>query len=117
MIKVYIKSLKLFGFVAGFSLTSVKQKQTGLDAQKKLVNQIIDVPVHLVMVALPDTIAVGPMQDMVPCLSSAEIEELMTSTPPPTEEELKEAEEPEKEVDKENEGPIKEAEENVQKAT
>ena len=117
MIKVFIKSLKMFGFVTGFALGSTQQQQTGLDAQKKLVNRVVNVPVPLVMVALPDTLAVGPLSDMVPCLSPAEIEELMTSTPPPTEEELKEAEEPEKEVDKENEGPIKEAEENVQKAT
>ncbi len=117
MIKVFIKSLKLFGFVAGFSLTSVKQRQQGLDASKKLVDRIIDVPVHLVMVALPDTMAVGPMQDMVPCLSPAEIEELITSTPPPTEEELKEAEEPEKEADEEDGTPEKKVEDNVQKAT
>ena len=114
MIKVFIKSLKLFGFVTGFSLTSVKQRQQGLDASKKLVSQVVDVPVPLVMVALPDTLAVGPLSDMVPCLSPAEIEELMTSTPPPTEEELKEAEEPEKEVDK---VPKKEEEKNVQEAS
>ncbi len=95
MIKVFIKSLKMFGFVTGFALGSTQQQQTGLDAQKKLVNRVVNVPVPLVMVALPDTLVVGPMQDMVPCLSAAEIEELMTSTPPPTEEELKEAEEPE----------------------
>ena len=94
MIKVFIKSLKMFGFVTGFSLGSTQQEQTGLDAQKKLVRRVVNVPVPLVMVALPDTMVVGPMQDMVPCLSAAEIEELMTSTPPPTEEELKEAEEP-----------------------
>ena len=117
MIKVFIKSLKLFGFVASFSLTSIKQKQTGLDAQKKLVDRIIDVPVYLVMVALPDTMVVGPMQDMVPCLSPAEIEELMTSTPPPTEEELKKTEEAEQKADKEDEKSAKEEEVDVQKAS
>ncbi|KKL06538.1 hypothetical protein LCGC14_2595040 [marine sediment metagenome] len=130
MIKVFIKSLKMFGFVTGFSLGSTKQEQTGLDAQKKLVQRVVNVPVSLVMVALPDTLVVGPMQDMVPCLSVAEIEELMTSTPPPTEEELKEAEEsetespPEQVSDAETEKPDPKAEEeirremgNVQKTT
>ncbi len=92
MIKVYVKSLKMFAFLTGFTLGSVQQKQTGLDAQKKLVKRVVNVPVPLAMVAFPDSLKYGPLEDMVPCLSAAEIEELMTSTPPPTEEELKEAE-------------------------
>ena len=130
MIKVFIKSLKMFGFVTGFALGSTQQQQTGLDAQKKLVNRVVNVPVPLVMVALPDTLVVGPMQDMVPSLSADEIEELMTATPPLTEEELKEAEEldteppPEQVSDAETEKPDPKAEEeirremgNVQKTT
>lgn len=117
MIKVFIKSLKLFGFVTGFALGSAQQEQSGLDAQKKLVRRVVNIPMPLVMVALPDTLAVGPLSDMVPCLSPAEIEELMTSTPPPTEEELKEAEKAEQSADKEDEEPEKETEDNVQKVS
>ncbi len=95
MIKVYVKSLKMFAFLTGFTLGSIQQEQTGLDAQKKLVKRVVNVPVPLAMVVFPDSLKYGPLEDMVPCLSAAEIEELMTSTPPPTEEELKEAEESE----------------------
>ena len=94
MIKVYVKSMKLFGFLTGFTFDFVPQKQRGLDASKKLIERVVTVPVPMAMVAFPDTLGIGPLSDMVPCLSAAEIEELMTSTPPPTEEELKEAEEP-----------------------
>ncbi len=83
----------MFAFLTGFTLGSIQQEQTGLDAQKKLVKRVVNVPVPLAMVVFPDSLKYGPLEDMVPCLSAAEIEELMTSTPPPTEEELKEAEE------------------------